>query len=192
VPVTSQELFTSAPMLLTWARLPIAAAYVAAYCLGSGPLPLLALVLAAVFSDFLDGYIARRAGAVTETGQLLDPLADMVFCLAVFATMADSGVLSGWMFTLFAAREAWVTAVLRPLAKRRGTVLAAGWAGKAKTNLQFFAMIAALARCIFAGPRILGLLPPVLFWAALAASFFSAGLYTAVVFRRPAAVVAGT
>ena len=43
------------------------------------------LFLAAVFTDFLDGYIARRTNQVTDLGKLLDPTADkMLVCFSLF------------------------------------------------------------------------------------------------------------
>lgn len=41
-------------------------------------IPLLALMLVAVATDFLDGALARRSGQVTDLGKILDPLADKV------------------------------------------------------------------------------------------------------------------
>jgi cardiolipin synthase len=51
-------------------------------------LPVLIAIVAGV-SDFLDGFLARRFGAESRIGALLDPLADKVFCnFAMFSLCA--------------------------------------------------------------------------------------------------------
>ncbi len=54
----------------------------------------LGLVGLAAFTDFLDGWIARRAEWTTKWGALLDPIADRVFALAAVVTFVVMGQLS--------------------------------------------------------------------------------------------------
>jgi cardiolipin synthase len=53
--------------------------------------PLIALAL---FTDFLDGWIARRCRASSTIGRFLDPLADKLFAAGVLAALAASGRVS--------------------------------------------------------------------------------------------------
>ena len=49
-----------------------------------------------VSTDWVDGYVARRTGQVTELGRLLDPIADRLAIAAGLVTFAIVGIfLSG-------------------------------------------------------------------------------------------------
>ena len=75
--------------------------------------PLIAFVLAVVF-DWVDGPIARRAGAETRHGALFDSGADVVFVLAASGAGAASGRLS-WLvpIAIAAAATPYLVATLR-------------------------------------------------------------------------------
>ncbi len=77
------------PNLLSAARLPLAAAFPFA-----GPEGRVALIAAAVISDFLDGHLARRWNAHSTLGRLLDPLADKAFVLVLVVTLLAEGALA--------------------------------------------------------------------------------------------------
>ncbi len=115
------------------------------------------LFVTAAVSDLWDGYLARKHGWITDTGKLLDPVADK---LLLFSTLVPFfivsrrpdaldlipwwGVLPVWVIAVIFVREVSVT-VARTWAARRGQVLAAGPSGKLK----------ALSQNIFAGALIL-------------------------------------
>jgi phosphatidylglycerophosphate synthase len=75
--------------------------------------PLIAFVLAVLF-DWIDGPIARRAGAETRHGALLDSGADIVFVLVASGSGAASGRLS-WIvpIAIAAAATPYLVATLR-------------------------------------------------------------------------------
>ena len=52
------------------------------------------LIGVASFTDFLDGWLARRRNAVSRWGALLDPMADRVFVLCAVTTLAVHGQLT--------------------------------------------------------------------------------------------------
>jgi len=54
----------------------------------------LALVVLLGVGDAVDGILARRTGAVTRIGSLLDPLADYALMISALVTMTFPGVLS--------------------------------------------------------------------------------------------------
>lgn len=102
---------------------------------------LLILFIICAFSDFLDGYIARKNNIVTNFGKFADPLADKILVLALFVILLEqNNALKGWMVTLIFAREFIVTG-FRVIAASKSINIAAGWLGKIKTNLQFFSVI---------------------------------------------------
>ncbi len=105
--------------------------------LTTGNFILLILFLICAFSDFLDGYIARKQNIVTNFGKFADPLADKIVVLALYVILLNqANALEGWMVTLIFAREFIVTG-FRVIAASKSINIAAGWLGKIKTNLQF-------------------------------------------------------
>jgi cardiolipin synthase len=74
---------------------------------------------AGAWTDFFDGYIARRTGSITKLGQLLDPLADRVLIVALTVALVARDVLSPWLAVAVIARDVLVLA-LWPLLERIG------------------------------------------------------------------------
>ncbi len=108
--------------------------------LTTGNFILLIIFLICAFSDFLDGYIARKQNIVTNFGKFADPLADKIVVLALYIILlGQANALCGWMVTLVFAREFIVTG-FRVIAASKNVNIAAGWLGKIKTNLQFLSI----------------------------------------------------
>ncbi len=102
--------------------------------------------LLASFTDFLDGYLARKNHQVTDLGKFLDPVADkllinsMVIFLIVPASYTSGQMnFSLWCALLLVARDIVVDA-LRFIAAQKGVVIAANIFGKAKTVLEMIAV----------------------------------------------------
>jgi CDP-diacylglycerol--glycerol-3-phosphate 3-phosphatidyltransferase len=85
----------------------------------------------ASFTDWLDGYLARRRRQVTWLGQMLDPIADKLLTSAAFISLVQLGLAPAWMVALIIGREFGVTA-LRSLAYNRGITMPASRLGKMK------------------------------------------------------------
>ena len=92
-----------------------------------------ALVLLAIMvaTDWLDGYLARRTGRITELGKILDPVADKVAIDGVLAVLVARGEFPVWAFCLVLARDALIVAGAAGLARRRLEVPASVGVGKA-------------------------------------------------------------
>ena len=86
----------------------------------------------ASFTDFLDGYLARKWHMVTDFGKFADPLADKLLTTVAFLYMMRDGVCSPVVLAVILAREFAVSG-LRMVAADQGRVIAAGWSGKVKT-----------------------------------------------------------
>lgn len=108
------------------------------------------LFLLAAFSDVWDGYLARRHGWITDTGKLLDPIADKLLLASAFvpifiisrrpdefSSLPWWGTLPVWVVVVVFGRELFVT-LFRAYAARRGIVIAAGTLGKRKALIQNF------------------------------------------------------
>ena len=121
----------------------------------------LAAFVAASFTDWLDGQLARKRGLVTDFGKIADPIADKALTGAALITLTALGELPGWVTALILFREIGVT-VLRFAVIRRG-VIAASQGGKLKTLLQIIAI------CLYVLPPSLGL-PPIVKETAMAAA----------------------
>ena len=146
---------TSLPNLLTFLRILLIPVLVVLLTdLG----PTASLLAAATFfvacwSDFLDGYLARKRGISTTLGQLLDPLADKLIVMAALVMLAAGARaprVPAWLVVLIVGRELAVTG-LRAIAVGEGIVLAAEELGKYKTIFQMFALQGLLLHYPFLG-----------------------------------------
>jgi len=83
-------------------------------------LALLLFFLAGI-TDYLDGYLARKYDAVSQLGEILDPIADKILILFVLFGLAInlSSYLVGFVGAVMITREIWVGA-LRDLNARNG------------------------------------------------------------------------
>lgn len=133
------------------------------------------LFVAASMSDFVDGYIARREGQVTNFGKFLDPLADKLLICSVLIMMVGLGWVSAIITIIIVVRELAVTG-LRAVAADNGVVIAADKFGKWKTVLQLFALAPLIIHYPFWGinPEPIGL---ILLYLALILTVFSGGNY---------------
>ena len=167
------------PLVLTLFRFLLGPAFVWAQPVG--PWLMFLIVVVAVLTDWLDGFLARRWQVVSLSGKLLDPFADALFCMFAFylCWQSPDAILPGWVFGLLIAREALVTFVLRPLALLRGMVISASMTGKVKTCFQFGLIITFVVLQIelFSGSMFLVWLARVGAYAVLGLSICSAGIY---------------
>ena len=90
----------------------------------------LAIFCVASFTDFLDGYLARRDNLVTNFGKFMDPLADkLLVCSALICLIPR---LPAWIVLIIIARE-FIISGFRLVASDNGIVIAASYWGKFKT-----------------------------------------------------------
>jgi cardiolipin synthase len=62
------------------------------------------VVIAAMLSDVLDGWLARRLHQETKLGVVVDPVTDIFFHLTLFLSLWGAGLLEGWVAALAALR----------------------------------------------------------------------------------------
>lgn len=92
----------------------------------------LAIFCAASFTDFLDGYLARRDNLVTNFGKFMDPLADKLLVCSALICLIPLGKLETWIVLVIIARE-FIISGFRLVASDNGIVIAASYWGKFKT-----------------------------------------------------------
>jgi len=103
------------------------------------------LVFIAAFTDYLDGYIARRRGITTVLGAFLDTTADKILVSGVLIALVSVDRASVWVTFIIMTREFVVMAVRSVVAIDGGTV-PASISGKAKAVVQFLALGLAMLR----------------------------------------------
>ena len=92
----------------------------------------LALFCVASFTDFLDGYLARKNNLVTNFGKFMDPLADKLLVCSALICLSSTGKLATWITLVIIARE-FIISGFRLVASDSGIVIAASYWGKFKT-----------------------------------------------------------
>ena len=95
------------------------------------------LLCFAEFTDFLDGYYARKHNEVSDFGKLFDPFADVILHMTTFFCLISSvqqglGYTPRFIFILIMYREMAQT-FLRMVAAKKGIAIAARKGGKVKT-----------------------------------------------------------
>jgi CDP-diacylglycerol--glycerol-3-phosphate 3-phosphatidyltransferase len=98
-----------------------------------------AVFVAGGMTDSLDGYLARRHGTSTATGQWLDPLSDKLLVSAAALTLTALGRFPVWAAVIIVAREVIVSA-LRVVVGARGASMPASDIAKVKTWVQIVAI----------------------------------------------------
>jgi CDP-diacylglycerol--glycerol-3-phosphate 3-phosphatidyltransferase len=106
---------------------------------------LLALILffIAGITDYFDGYLARKYNAVSQLGEILDPIADKILILFLLFGLAInlSSYLIGFIGALIITREIWVGA-LRDFNARnnKSDATKVTFLAKIKTTIQLFTL----------------------------------------------------
>lgn len=98
------------------------------------------LFLAAAFTDFFDGHLARRRNQVSKLGILLDPVADKLLVSAALVALVEKQLAPAWMTVIILGREFAVTG-LRSIAATEGLVISANMTGKIKMWAQCIAIV---------------------------------------------------
>ncbi|HUH65543.1 MAG TPA: CDP-diacylglycerol--glycerol-3-phosphate 3-phosphatidyltransferase [Syntrophales bacterium] len=99
------------------------------------------LFILAALTDLLDGYLARRYGAVTVMGQFLDPIADKLIVNTAMILMIPIGRISAWIVAVIIIRD-FVVDGIRAISQSEGHIIQASRLGKRKTLCQVFAVSA--------------------------------------------------
>lgn len=116
----------------------------------------LAVFAIASFTDFLDGFLARKYNLITNLGKFLDPVADKILVAAAMIVLLTvpqfftiglgswALIAAGCCVAVIMGRELLVSG-FRMVAADAGIVIAADKIGKYKTVTQFISLLVLLA-----------------------------------------------
>lgn len=99
----------------------------------------IAVLALAGFTDWLDGFLARRWHQISRVGQLLDPVADRLYILATLVGLLLRGIVPWWFVVLLVSRDVIMSVVLVVLKRRGVTGLPVHFLGKAATFCLLYA-----------------------------------------------------
>jgi len=95
------------PNLLSLLRIFMVAPFLIAVIYNRHALALAIFVLAG-FTDFLDGYLARRLEQKSVLGTFLDPLGDKLLGTVAFIALGVQGLLPAWLTVIVVAKDLYV------------------------------------------------------------------------------------
>lgn len=98
------------------------------------------IFIIASLTDFLDGYLARKYNMVTDTGKILDSIADKVLVNPILILLANNGFIPVVIPVVYITRDIVVDAI-KMQASRKGKVVAAIKSGKIKTACMMIGLV---------------------------------------------------
>lgn len=135
-----------------------------------------AVFIVAALTDFLDGFLARITGTVSELGKVIDPLVDRIFISSIVVALAWRELLPVVGVILLVARDILAIIGYR-LLDNRGIRLRVSLLGKVYTAILMVAILLSMAGVTFDNGNVkAGYL---LFCVGVAGSLASGALYTA-------------
>jgi cardiolipin synthase len=91
------------------------------------------------FSDWLDGFLARRLNQMSRLGEILDPVADRLYILAAIIGLLYRDIIPWWVAIIIPLRDALLW-VLVPFLRTRGySALPVHYLGKTATAALLYA-----------------------------------------------------
>jgi len=102
----------------------------------------------ATWTDFLDGFIAKKMNQISDFGKFMDPIADKVLIISAFLAFVEMKLIPAWIVVIIVSREFIITG-LRLVALARGEVIEAAVVGKHKTVSQMLSIYVILIFIVF-------------------------------------------
>ncbi len=139
---------------------------------------------AAALTDFLDGYLARKSGQITNLGKLLDPVADKLLVATGLILLVQVQLVSVWLAIIMIARELLITGA-RVVAAKEGFILPADSLGKLKVVGQIGGIVFLLLEGVWAQTaETFFVIGTILLYTALAFSLYSAWKYLVQIYKK--------
>jgi cardiolipin synthase len=99
----------------------------------------LVVLMVAGFTDFLDGWLARRLDQYSKLGEILDPVADRLYILATVVGLAARDIIPLWLALILPARDLFLWGLVPILRTRGYSALPVHFLGKAATAALLYA-----------------------------------------------------
>ena len=172
------------PILLTWLRIVAIPLLIAVYYLPADwasaherDLVATAIFVAAAFTDWADGFLARKLNQTSAFGAFLDPVADKLMVAAALIVLVHLGRVDSLIALVIIGREITISALREWMAKvgAAGSV-AVAFVGKLKTAAQMSAIPLLLYEAPVLGFDSIGL-GTVLIYVAAVLTLWSMGYY---------------
>jgi len=93
----------------------------------------LGLLMLSGVTDYLDGYLARRLNQTSALGEILDPVADRLYILAVVIGLALRDIIPWWVAVILPLRDVLLWGLVPVLRTRGYSALPVHFLGKAAT-----------------------------------------------------------
>lgn len=103
-----------------------------------------AVFCVAAFTDWYDGWHARRFGVISRIGQFMDPLADKILVISAYIIFAVLGYIMTWMVWVIVIRDSFIT-LTRIFAIQAGSPIITHGLAKWKTAAQMGTIFIVLA-----------------------------------------------
>lgn len=100
----------------------------------------LIILIISSFTDWLDGYLARRLNQFSRLGELLDPLADRLYVVAALIALYIRGLLPVWVVAALILRDVAMSLLLLYLKRYGITGVPVHFVGKAATMNLLYAL----------------------------------------------------
>ena len=100
----------------------------------------LLILIVSSFTDWLDGYLARRLNQFSRLGELLDPLADRLYVVAALAALYIRDLLPLWVVVALVLRDVLMSLLLIYLKRFGFTGVPVHFVGKAATMNLLYAL----------------------------------------------------
>ena len=113
---------------------------------GLGKLIACILLTLGVFSDFLDGYLARKNNQVTDLGKFLDPIADKLLATTAITLLIVGAnpvipTVIGVLFSFFNLQRDFMITGFRQIGQIKGIIIASDKLGKMKAVYLYATLI---------------------------------------------------
>ena len=143
----SKPVIKSIPNLLSLTRLALAPYLFWALWRGHFDAALVTILVAGI-TDGLDGYLARHLKVSSQTGEVLDPIADKVLLSCAFVALWLNGSVEGWLASIVLGRDALIliaAGIALLVSKARKRFPPSVW-GKLSTIVQISLVVTMAAR----------------------------------------------